>query len=70
MSSGSSSPTLIRTRSGGTDRQIFSRCEQNRASLPELQGLEVNDFAKGKIEATVNELREERDAVSKLGLVD
>ena len=34
-----------------------------------VQDLEVNDFAKEKIEATVNELREERDAVSKLGLV-
>ena len=34
-----------------------------------VQGLEVNDFAKEKIEATVNELREERDAVKNLGLV-
>ena len=32
-----------------------------------VQDLEVNDFAKEKIEATVNELREERDAVAKLG---
>ena len=31
-----------------------------------VQGLEVNEFAKEKIEATVNELREERDAVAKL----
>ena len=29
-----------------------------------VQDLEVNDFAKEKIEATVNELREERDAVT------
>jgi malate dehydrogenase len=35
-----------------------------------VEGLEINDFARGKIEATVNELREERDAVSKLGLLD
>ena len=35
-----------------------------------VQDLEVNDFAKEKIEATVNELREERAAVTKLGLVD
>jgi malate dehydrogenase len=33
------------------------------------QGLELDDFAKGKLEITVNELREERDAVKKLGLV-
>jgi malate dehydrogenase len=33
------------------------------------QGLELGDFAKGKLEITVNELREERDAVKKLGLI-
>jgi malate dehydrogenase len=34
-----------------------------------VEGLEINDFAREKIEATVNELREERDAVRKLELV-
>jgi malate dehydrogenase len=34
-----------------------------------VEGLDINDFARGKIEATVNELREERDAVKKLGLI-
>jgi malate dehydrogenase len=34
-----------------------------------VEGLEVGDFAQGKIDATVNELREERDAVRKLELV-
>ena len=34
-----------------------------------VEGLEVDDFARGKIDATVNELREERDSVRKLGLV-
>jgi malate dehydrogenase len=33
------------------------------------EGLEIDDFAQGKIDATVNELKEEREAVSKLGLV-
>src|SRR3954463_9349799 len=33
------------------------------------QGLDVGDFAQSKIDITVGELREERDAVSKLGLV-
>ena len=33
------------------------------------QGLEVGDFAQGKIDATVKELTEERDAVKELGLV-
>ncbi|MDP9293637.1 MAG: malate dehydrogenase [Actinomycetota bacterium] len=35
-----------------------------------VQGLEVGDFSRSKIEATVAELRDERDAVRKLGLVD
>src|SRR4051794_16136022 len=33
------------------------------------EGLEVTDFAQAKIDATVNELKEERDAVKELGLV-
>jgi malate dehydrogenase len=34
-----------------------------------VDGLEVNDFARSKIDATVNELEEERDAVKGLSLV-
>ena len=33
------------------------------------EGLEVNDFARSKIDATVNELREERDSVKELNLI-
>jgi malate dehydrogenase len=33
------------------------------------QGLEVGEFAQSKIDITVGELREERDAVQKLGLI-
>jgi malate dehydrogenase len=33
------------------------------------EGLEVGDFARGKIDATVNELKEERDSVRGLGLI-
>jgi malate dehydrogenase len=33
------------------------------------EGLEVDDFARSKIDATVNELKEERDSVRELGLV-
>jgi malate dehydrogenase len=33
------------------------------------EGLEVDDFAQGKIDITVNELKDEREAVKKLGLV-
>ena len=34
-----------------------------------VQGLEVNDFSRGKIDASVKELEEERDAVRGLGLI-
>jgi malate dehydrogenase len=34
-----------------------------------VEGLDVNDFARSKIDATVNELKEERDAVKGLSLV-
>ena len=34
-----------------------------------VQGLDVNDFSRTRIDATVNELSEERDAVRKLGLI-
>jgi len=33
------------------------------------EGLEIDDFARAKIDATVNELKEERDSVRELGLV-
>jgi malate dehydrogenase len=44
-------------------------CTVSNGEWSIVQGLEVNDFAKSKIEATVNELREERDAVKKLDLI-
>ncbi|KYH43074.1 malate dehydrogenase [Branchiibius sp. NY16-3462-2] len=34
-----------------------------------VQGLEINDFSRGKIDASVAELAEERDAVKGLGLI-
>jgi malate dehydrogenase len=43
-------------------------CSNGKWSI--VERLEINDFARAKIEATVNELREERDAVNKLGLLD
>jgi malate dehydrogenase len=38
-------------------------------SYERVTGLELPDFAKAKLEITVNELKEEREAVQKLGLV-
>jgi malate dehydrogenase len=43
------------------------RCDGGGYSVEE--GLTVEEFAQGKIDATVNELKEEREAVRKLGLV-
>ena len=34
-----------------------------------VQGLEIDDFSRGRIDATVAELAEERDAVTALGLI-
>ena len=34
-----------------------------------VQGLEVNDFSRSRIDASVAELVEERDAVKELGLI-
>ncbi|MGD9792652.1 MAG: malate dehydrogenase [Acidimicrobiia bacterium] len=34
-----------------------------------VQGLDINEFSRGKIDASVNELIEERDAVKDLGLI-
>jgi malate dehydrogenase len=34
-----------------------------------VQGVPVNEFSRGKINATVQELKEERDAVRELGLI-
>src|SRR5215203_93109 len=55
----------------GVDEGLISSfpctCASGEWSI--VQDLEVNDFAKEKIEATVNELREERDAVTKLDLI-
>jgi malate dehydrogenase len=34
-----------------------------------VQGLEISEFSRGKIDASVNELVEERDAVKELGLI-
>jgi malate dehydrogenase len=43
------------------------RCANGEFEI--VEGLEVGDFAQSRIDATVNELAEERDAVRKLGLV-
>ncbi len=41
----------------------------SNGSIEVVQGLEINDFSRTRIDATVNELAEERDAVRQLGLI-
>ncbi|SMB95499.1 malate dehydrogenase [Deinococcus hopiensis] len=43
------------------------RCQNGKYEI--VQGLEVGDFSRGKMDATAQELTEERDEVRKLGLV-
>ena len=55
----------------GVDEGLISSfpvtCKDGKWEI--VQGLELTDFSKQKIEATVEELRGERDAVKELGLV-
>ena len=44
-------------------------CRVSGGGYEIVQGLEINDFSRGKIDASVAELAEERDAVRELGLV-
>jgi malate dehydrogenase len=44
-------------------------CRCSDANWEIVQGLGLNDFSRSKLEVTVNELKEERDAVRGLGLV-
>jgi malate dehydrogenase len=71
---GSDGLRSMAVRSGGeygVEEGIISsfpvRCSGGSYEIAE--GLEVGDFAQGKIDATVNELKEERDAVKRLGLI-
>ena len=42
-------------------------CKDGEYSI--VQGLDINDFSRGKIDASTGELAEERDAVKELGLI-
>ena len=42
-------------------------CKDGKYSI--VQGLDINEFSRGKIDASVAELAEERDAVKELGLI-
>ena len=42
-------------------------CKDGEYSI--VQGLDIDDYSRGKIDASVAELAEERDAVKELGLI-
>jgi malate dehydrogenase len=45
-------------------------CTTSSGGYQIVQGLNINDFSRGKIDASVAELIEERDAVRALGLIN
>jgi malate dehydrogenase len=55
----------------GVDEGVISSFPVTTAngSYEIVQGLEINEFSQGRIDATVNELKEEREAVQALGLI-
>ena len=44
-------------------------CTTKDSTYEIVQGLDINDFSRARIDASVNELEEERDAVKELGLI-
>jgi malate dehydrogenase len=62
---------VVSDGSYGVDEGLISgfpvTCEGGAWNI--VQGLEVDEFSRGRIDHTVGELREERDAVSGLGLI-
>ena len=51
---------------------VLKSCAHFRAGFDEfsiVQGLDINEFSRGKIDASTGELAEERDAVKDLGLI-
>jgi malate dehydrogenase len=55
----------------GVEEGIISSfpCRCSGGEYEVVQGLDVPEFSQRRIDATVNELKEERDAVRTLGLV-
>ena len=55
----------------GVDEGLISgvpcRCSGGEWEL--VEGLEITDFSRERIDATVAELKDERDAVKRLGLI-
>ena len=55
----------------GVEEGIFSGypCTCSGGEYSIVEGLDIDDFSRSRIDATVGELREERSAVQELGLI-
>ncbi len=49
---------------------IMGRLDREKDAVTVVEGLRFNDYSQAKFDATLNELRSERDAVKELGLLD
>ena len=60
-----------RTAPTGSQEGIFSGypCTCQGGEYTIVEGLELDDFSRPRIDATVKELAEEREAVKQLGLI-
>jgi malate dehydrogenase len=65
------SMAVISDGSYGVEEGLFSgaACECSGGEWKRVEGLEITDFSRERIDATVAELEEERDAVKGLGLI-
>jgi malate dehydrogenase len=65
------SSSVVSDGSYGVPEGLISSfpCRAANGEWEIIQGVEINDFSRGKIDASVNELAEERDAVRGLGLI-
>ena len=54
-------------RQRGDDLQLPVTCSGGEYSI--VEGLDIDEYSRGKIDATAAELTEERDAVAELGLI-
>jgi malate dehydrogenase len=65
------SMAIVTDGSYGVGEGIFSSCPCtcSGGSYKIVEGLEIDDFSRSRIDATVAELNEERDAVRQLGLI-
>ena len=62
---------VISDGSYDVEEGLFSgvACECSGGEWKRVEGLEITDFSRERIDATVAELKEERDAVKDLGLI-